>query len=55
MFEINRLYKSECIEKYQFELCSSYDIGHDFDVIMENVVPCGKPTWICRKHSNGVA
>ena len=25
--------QSECIEKYQFELCSKYDREHDFGVI----------------------
>ena len=26
--------QSECIEKYQIELCSKYDGEHDFDVIL---------------------
>ena len=26
--------QSECIEKYQFELCSKYDREHGFDVIL---------------------
>ena len=46
--------QSECIEKYQFELCSKYDREHDFDVILRWVVPCRKLRWICRKHSNAV-
>ena len=37
IFYLNRfiLYlQSECIEKYQFELCSKYDREYDFDVIL---------------------
>ena len=26
--------QSECIEKYQFEICSKYDREYDFDVIL---------------------
>ena len=26
--------QSECIEKYQFELCLKYDREHDFDAIL---------------------
>ena len=26
--------QNECIEKYQFELCSKYDGERDFDVIL---------------------
>ena len=31
-----------------------YDREHDYDVILEEVVPCRKLRWICRKHSNDV-
>ena len=47
--------QSECIEKYQFELCSKYDKERDFDLILRSVVPCRKLRWVCRKHSNDVA
>ena len=43
---LNSLY--ECIEKYQFELCSKYDREYSFEVILGKVV-------LCRKHSNDVA
>ena len=33
-------FQSECIEKYQVELCSKYDREDDFDVILGYVVPC---------------
>ena len=47
--------QTECIERYQFQQCSKYDREHDFDVILEQNVPCRKLMWICRKHSNDVA
>ena len=31
--------QSECIDKYQIELCSKYDREYDFDVILRQVVP----------------
>ena len=46
--------QSECIEKYQFQLCSNFDREYDFDVIIGKVVPCRKRRWICRKHLNSV-
>ena len=39
--------QSECIKKYQFELCSKYGKEHDFDVMLGLVVPCRKLKWIC--------
>ena len=47
--------QSECIEKYQLELCSDYDREYDFVVILGQVVLCCKLRWICRKLSNDVA
>ena len=47
--------QSECIEKYQVELCSRLDREHDFDVILEWVSLCRKPRCICCKHSEDVA
>ena len=32
-----------------------YDREHDFDVILEQVVPCYKLMWVCRKYLNDVA
>ena len=52
---LNIYLQSECIEKYQFELCSKYDRKYGFDVILGKVVLCRKLRWICRKHSNDVA
>ena len=47
--------QTECIEKYQFYLCSKCDREHDLDVILRQVVSCRKLRWICRKRSNDVA
>ena len=33
---------NEYIEKYQFNLCLKYDREHEFDIILEQVVPCRK-------------
>ena len=44
--------QSECIEKYQFELCSKYGREHDLDVTLGQVLSCRKLRWICRKNSN---
>ena len=34
MAKNDRDLQGECIEEYQFELCSKYDREHDFDVIL---------------------
>ena len=47
--------QSECIEKYQFELCSKYDREYRFDAILGKDVLCRKLRLICCKHSNNVA
>ena len=44
---------SECIDKYQIELCSKYDREYDFDVLLRQVVPWCKLRWML-KHANDV-
>ena len=40
---IIKIYRqSECIDKYQIELCSKYDREYRFDVILRQVVPYRK-------------
>ena len=38
--------QSECIDKYQIELCSKYDREYDFDVILRQVVPWHILRWM---------
>ena len=38
--------QSECIDKYQIELCSKYDREYDFDVILRQVVNWRKLRWM---------
>ena len=55
MLQIIIYLQSECIENYQFKLCSKCDREYGFDVIAGQVVFCRKLRRICRKHSNDVA
>ena len=38
--------QSECIDKYQIELCSKCDREYDFDVILRQVIPWRKLRWM---------
>ena len=38
--------QSECIDKYQIELCSKYDREYDFDVILRQVITWRKLRWM---------
>ena len=38
--------QSECIDKYQIELCSKYDREYDFDILLRQVIPWCKLRWM---------